>query len=158
MAMSGRVVQLTIDYSKGLNYHTSGLTALDRSLVDAGVSHHVGRGEVAHHEGVFPRHHLLHHLLRHPVGIHLRLQIVGVDFRRGDHASLLPVEDRLTPAVEEEGNVGVLLRLGAVELGDSLGGEPLGQHVHVLHRAEQCRERELGLVLSHPEYYFGGGR
>jgi hypothetical protein len=55
----------------------------------------------------------------------------------------------LTTTVEEEGDVGVLLRLGDVALLDALLGQPVGEHVVHNLRCESNGEVEVGLVSRH---------
>ena len=61
-------------------------------------------------------------------GAHLRLAVVGRDVARGfDQAPLFPLPLLLAAAVEEVGDVGVLLGLGDVELAPAGLGDHLGQ-------------------------------
>ena len=78
-----------------------------------GVADHVAVGEV-HHDERFAvgGGESLEHGVAHPVGAHLRLLVVGRDVRRArhDHPGLA-FERLLAVVVEEEGDVGELLRL-----------------------------------------------
>lgn len=126
-----------------------GLDALDRRLVHPRVPDHVRRGEVVHQELVLPLADALAQAVRDARGAHLRVEVVRRDLGGRDELAVLARELLLDPAVEEEGDVRVLLRLGDVALLEPLRGEVLGQHVaHVL-RAEGDGEGVVGLVLGH---------
>lgn len=143
------VVVLDAGLVDGSNGSIGSLDTLDSSLVDSSVSDHVGRGEVAHDEGVLAGLDLLSNLVTNRGSRHLRLQVVGGDFGRGDQITVLTLELGLGTSVEEEGDVGVLLGLSNVALGDLLLGEPLGEDViHGLSR-EGDGEGEVALVLGH---------
>lgn len=60
---------------------------------------------------------------------HFGLQIVGRDLGTGDELALLPLLGLLNTAVEEEGDMRVLLGLGDVELAQALRGKQVCQSV-----------------------------
>ena len=130
--------------------HASTVSMPHTAVDDAGVAHHVGVGEVDDDERVVPLGQPLEHRVADPWRAHLGREVVGrhVLGRRHQHAPLA-LERPLAPAVEEEGDVRVLLGLGDMELapagprGDL--GEPLA---HVL-GLEEGRDVELGLVAGH---------
>ena len=81
---------------------------------------------------------------------HLRLVVVARDVSgRVDEDPLLPRERLLAPAVEEVGDVRVLLGLRRVELADAVGREHLGEHVLDLLIPEDDREVEVVPVAGH---------
>lgn len=143
------VVVLDTGLVDGSNSSISSLDTLDSSLVDSSVSDHIGRGKVAHDEGVLAGLDLLGNFITNSSSRHLGFQVVGGDLGRGNQVTVLTVELGLGTSVEEEGDVGVLLGLGNVALGDLLLGEPLSKNVgHGLGR-EGDGEGEVALVLGH---------
>lgn len=125
------------------------LDALDRGFVHTRVAHHVRRRKVIHDKLVLALSNALGDLLTHLGGAHLRVQVVSRHLGGRDHVAIFARELLLNAAVEEEGNVGVLLRLSDVALLQALLAEPFRQHVtHVL-RGEGNREGVVGLVLGH---------
>jgi len=126
-----------------------GGNTLDGGLVDTRVADHVWGREVVHEELELVLSNALGHLVGDAAGAHLGVQVVRGDLGRGDELALLVLELLLDTAVEEEGDVRVLLRLRDVALLEALLAEPLRQHVaHVLRR-EGDREGVVGLVLGH---------
>ena len=116
-------------------------------LHDAGMPHHVAVREV--HDvhvglvGVDGRRQGVGHL-----GLaHLRLQIIGGHLRARDEPSALPRLLGLATAVQEESDMGVLLRLGDMVLGKPRVGEHVGQHVFRELLGEGHRRRDLRIVL-----------
>ena len=80
---------------------------------------------------------------------HLRLQIIGGHLGRGRQNALFAAEGLLDAAVEEEGDVGELLRLGGAQIAQIGGGEHIAQNVlHRLRRADDG-QLELLVVLGH---------
>lgn len=111
-----------------------GLDGADGGLVIARVSDHVGRGEIAHDKGIASlalclRLQRLNDAAGDLINAHGWLQVVGCHLGRGDQLAILPFELHLAAPVEEKGDVGVLFRLGRVELAHALPGQPLGQHI-----------------------------
>ena len=109
-----------------------GLHGLDGGLKHAGVAHHVAVGEVEDDHVVIAALDALDGLLGDLGGAHLGLEVIGGHLGGGDQAAILSGEDLLRPAVEEEGHVGVLLRLGDAQLGVALPGDILAKNVHQL--------------------------
>ena len=93
------------------------------------MAHHVAVGEVEDNHVVIAALNALDGLLRDLGGAHLRLEIVGGHLGGGDQAAVLAGEHLLVAAVEEEGHVGVLLRLGNAQLGIALLGDILAENV-----------------------------
>ena len=92
-------------------------TAVDRRRDHAGVPDHVGVGEVDDPEAVAVVAPALRELAGGGRGAHLGLVVVGGDVAgRVDQAALLPLPLLLAAAVEEVGDVRVLLGLGDVQL------------------------------------------
>ena len=131
-----------------------GFAANDSSLVHASVANHVGRSKVVHDEGELLIGKTLHDLVCYAIGTHLRSQVVCCHalVRRDEILRLvtsLQVERLFNTAVEEEGDMGVLLRLSHVYLLHVLLSEPLGKDIaHVL-GLECNREGIVELVLCH---------
>ena len=89
----------------------------DRRRDHAGVADHVGVGEVDDPEAVAPLGPVVGELGGRRGGAHLGLLVVGGDVPgRVDQVALLPAPLLLAAAVEEVGDVGVLLGLGDVQL------------------------------------------
>lgn len=106
-----REICLPVVGGGGWQKRTSGRNGLHRSIKVARVADHVRRGEVAHDEGMLPRAHASGNLLSHPLGIHLRQEVVRGHLRRGDHHALLPGVSLLQTAIEEECDMRILLGL-----------------------------------------------
>ena len=87
---------------------------LDRGLVDTSVADHV-RGRKLFMTNLTALRNALGHTVGDGGGTHLGVQIVGGHLGRGDHVAVLAGELLLDTAVEEEGDVGVLLGLGDVD-------------------------------------------
>ena len=80
------------------------------------MPHHVAVGEVQADEIVFLRIERLDQLVLHLVGAHLGLKVVGRHLGRSDQNAVFAGEFLLAAAVEEEGHVRILLRLGDAQL------------------------------------------
>ena len=93
-----------------------------------GVADHVGVGEVDDPEAVAVLRPVRDEGVGGGAGAHLRLVVVGGDVAgRVDQAALLPLPLLLATAVEEVGDVRVLLGLGDVQLAPAGLGYDLGQ-------------------------------
>ena len=135
-----------VDLTNGLvgSSHT-----LDSSVVDTGVTNHVGRSKVVHDKVELALSNTLGHLLTNTRGAHLRVLVVCGNLGRRNHVPHLTGELLLNTTVEEESNVGVLFGLSNVALLNILRTEPLSKHVtHVLWR-EGNWEGVVGLILGH---------
>ena len=121
----------------------------DGGVVDTGVADHVRGSKVVHEELELALLDALAQLVGDGHGAHLGLLVIGGDAGRGDHVSVLVVELDLDTAVEEEGDVGVLFRLGDVALVNLLLGEPLGEDVVHGLRGKGEGEGVVGLVAGH---------
>lgn len=91
---------------------------LSSSLVDTGMTNHIRGSKVVHDEIELVLSESLAHLVADVGGAHLGVLVVCGDLGRGDQVALLARELLLDTAVEEEGDVGVLLRFGDVALLD----------------------------------------
>jgi len=126
-----------------------GLNSLDSGLIDSSVSNHIRRGKVAHNKGELASGNLLSNLVSHSLSRHLGLQVICGHLGRRDQIAVLSIELGLSTTVEEESDVGILLSLSNVALGNVLLSQPLGEDVaHGLGR-ESHGEREVTLVLGH---------
>jgi len=135
-----------VDLANGL---VGGSNTLNSSVVDTSVANHVGGSKVVHDELELVLANALGHLLANTGGAHLRVLVVGGNLGRGDHVAHLTRELLLNTTVEEEGNMGVLLRLSNVALLNVLLAEPFSEYVtHVL-RGEGNGEGVVSLVLGH---------
>ncbi|MNS83772.1 hypothetical protein D3C72_1175740 [compost metagenome] len=125
-----------------------GLDGFHRGGHVAGVADHVRVGEVHdQHVGVMRvdrRRGRGRDLRRRHLGLH----VVRRDLGAGNQDALLEVVGRLAAAVEEEGDVGVLLGLGGMELPHALVGEHRGQVVDELLGRVGHRQPEAVLVLG----------
>ena len=126
---------------------------LDRGRQTAGVADHVGVGVVEDDQVVFAgadrRDHLVGQLRRR----HLGLQVVGRDLGRGHHDAVLAGIRLLAPAVEEKGDVRVLLGLRDAQLRAAGVGDDLAQDVRAALRREDRRHQlvERVGVLRHAD-------
>lgn len=122
---------------------------LGGSLVNTGMADHIWRSEVVHDEVELFLRNTLGHLVTNTSRTHLRVKVICCNLGRGDQLPLLSRELLLDPTVEEEGNVGILLRLRNVALLGILLAEPFCEHVaHVL-GWESNGEGVVRLVLGH---------
>ena len=126
-------------------------------LIDAGVAHHVAVGEVEDNDVIRAALNPLDGLRGHLTGAHVGLHVVGGHLGRGDEGPVLPGEDRLLPAVEEEGHMGVLLGLGDAQLGEAQPGDILAKDVGELPVGEgHLHAGHGGVVLGGA--YIGDGK
>ena len=85
-------------------------------------------------------------------GAHLGLQVVGCNLGAGDDTAILALVGSLHAAVEEEGDVSVLLGLGNAQLGLAVGRQVLAQNVLQLHRGIcNLAVGHGGIVLGHAD-------
>ena len=111
----------------------------------------VAVGEVGEDEVIALVHGPLH-LLRHLRQAQLRLLVEGDALGGGDPQVVLAGEGLVLAAVEEEGHMGVLLRLGAVELPQSRLADDLRQGLHnLLRRKSDGQILELLMVHGHDD-------
>ena len=124
--------------------------SLGNGIVDTRMAHHVAVGKVHHDEVVLLGGNGSHQLILHLVGTHFGLQVVGSHLRAGHQDAVLAFEGSLASAIEEEGDVGILLRLGGVQLLLALLREIFAQRVlHILLREEDVHALEVGVVGRH---------
>ncbi|MNX92463.1 hypothetical protein D3C86_1246030 [compost metagenome] len=127
------------------------LDRLHRRPQVAGVAHHVGIGEVHDDDvglGVLDP---LHRHVRHLEGAHLGLEVVGRHLGAGDQDPLLAAVGLLDPAVEEEGDVRVLLGLGGTQLAHPGVGEHRREDAIERLGQEGQRQPEARVVLGHAD-------
>lgn len=139
------------DLANGL---VGGLAADDGGLVDTSVANHVGRSKVVHDKGELLLTQTLDDLVGNASGRHLGGVVVGGDRLVGGDEILglvagLEGKDLFNAAVEEEGDVSVLLSLGNVNLLDTLLAQPLGEHVAHALGLKGDLEGVVALVLGH---------
>ncbi len=121
---------------------------LGRRREIAGVADHVAVGVVAD-DRIEPaagdrRHQLFGELVR----AHLGLQVVGRNFGRGHQHALLAGIGGFDAAVEEIGDVRVLLGLGDAQLPEPLRGDVFAETVADVLRQECRRQREVRAVAG----------
>lgn len=160
-----RVSVLHTGVVDGLDGGVGGGDGLDGGFVDTGVSDHVGWGKVVHEELVLAFGDAGGELVGDGLGGHFGLEVVGGNFGGGDEVALFVFELLLDTAVanmvrvetegidirglQEEGDVGVFLGLGDVDLLDALLCEGLGQNVVHGLGWEGNWKLELEVVLGH---------
>ena len=123
------------------------LNGLDSSLKDAGVADHIAVCEVQDDHIVLAALDALDALVSDLGGAHLRLEIVGGHLRAGDDTAVLALVGSLNTAVEEEGDMSVLLGLGDAQLGLAVLGQVLAQDVLQLNR--RISDLAVGMVASY---------
>ena len=111
-----------------------------------GVADDVAVGKVGHHEVILAQG--VHYGVRHLGQGELRLLVKVDALGRGEAQVILPGEGIVLAAVEEEGHVGELLALSAVELGLPRLAEDLGQGLYHLGRGKGDGQ-VLKLVVVH---------
>ena len=85
-------------------------------------------------------------------GAHLRLEVVGGHLRAGDDTAVLALVGSLNTAVEEEGDMSVLLGLGDAQLGLAVLGQVLAQDVLQLNRRiSDLAVGHGGIILGHAD-------
>jgi hypothetical protein len=100
---------------------------LDRGGQAAGMADHVRVGEVQDDHVVLAGVDRGDRFVGQFGGGHFRLQIVGGDFRGGDHDAVLTGLGVFLAAVEEIGDVRIFFRLGHAQLGAPACGDDLAQ-------------------------------
>src|SRR3989454_167493 len=113
------------------------------------MPHHVPVGVIAEDEVVLLRLDRVAEDVGDAGSTHFRHQIVGGDFLGGDEDALFAGIRGLDAAIEEVGDVGVLLRLGGAEHRLAALREDLGDDARQHRRPERDREREGLVVLGH---------
>ena len=146
--------QHRVDHLAGALVH--GLHGLDGGVKHAGVAHHVTVGKVQDDHVILAALDPLDALLGHLGGAHLGLQVVGGHLGAGDDAAVLAGEGLFPAAVEEEGDVGVLLGLGDAQLGHAQVGDILAHDVGQVHRGiGHLAVGHGGVVLGHADVVDG---
>ena len=125
---------------------------LDRRVEYAGVADHVAVGKVEDDHVIFAAVQPGEQLVGDQVGAHLRLQVVGRNLRGVDQRAVLARGYRLHAAVEEEGDVRVLLGLGDAQLLQALLGDVFAKGVVEALRLEgNLYVRHGRVVLGHAD-------
>ena len=131
------VMHTCIDSHNGLLY----------SLIHTGMTHHVTIGKVHHNEIILVGADGLHQTVAYKVGAHLGLQVVCGHLGRRHQDTVLALERKLAPAVQEECHVCVFLSLGYMELLQTLGRDILAKGiVHVLLVKQDVHSRERSVI------------
>ena len=126
-------------------------------LVDTRVAHHVAVGKIDDDPVVLASADGFHELVLHLVCAHFRLEVIGGHLRTRYEDAVFALEGSLASAVEEEGDVGIFLRLCGVELAQALRCEVFAEGVrHVLLREEHVYALEAGIVGRHAEELYAG--
>src|SRR5438309_179786 len=113
------------------------------------MPHHVPVGVITEDEIVLLRLDRLAEDVGDAGRAHLRHEVVGGDFLGGDEDALFAGIRGLDAAIEEVGDVGVLLCLGSAEHRLAALRKDLGDDARQHRRPERDREREGLVVLSH---------
>ena len=128
-----------------------GFDRANRGLHPAGMTDHVGVGEVDDDDvegGVVDG---PDDGVGDAGGGHLGGEIVGGDLLRGDEGAVFAGEGLLDAAVEEVGDVGVLLGLGDAEVAEVRLRHEVGQEVVHAFGRDDDREGEILVVLGHAD-------
>ena len=135
----------------GVTQHgVDGGDRLGDGFINARVSDHVAVGVVDDDEIVFLFGNSLAKRVANFEGGHFRFEVVGSDLRRRDEDSILARERRFTSAIEEECDMGILLRLGDVELLETFGREEFAERVgYVFLVKEDVHALVVRVVRSH---------
>ena len=110
---------------------------LDRGRQDSRVAHHVRIGIVQHDQVVLAGVDRLHRLCRQLGRRHFRLQVIGCDLGRRHHDAVFAGKRFFPSAVEEIGDVRILLRFRHAQLRAVRGGRDFPQNVRKASAAER---------------------
>ena len=127
-----------------------------RRVQVARVPHHVGVGEVADDHVVAAVLHVVDERVGEAGRAHLRLQVVGRDLRRRHQDAVLPRVRPFLAAVEEIGDVGVLLGLRQAQVGAAGRRQDLRHVARERRRVEGHGQTEGGVVLGQRRDRGGG--
>ena len=119
-----------------LNAPVDCLDRLDCRVEHTGVTDHVAVGEVEDDHVILAALDRFDALFGDLVGAHMGLHVVGGDRRGLDEDAILALILLFNAAVEEEGDVRILLGLGNTQLGQAVVGEILAEGVDELLRLE----------------------
>lgn len=122
---------------------------LNGCLVDSSVANHVWWGKVVHEELKLACSNALAELVGNRHGAHLGLQVVRCYLGRWHHLALLIFKLLFYTTVEEEGDVGVLLRLCNVTLLHALLAKCLRENIRHTLGLKGDVECVLGVIRSH---------
>ncbi len=117
----------------------------------AGVADHVAVGEVDHDQAVRAGFNAFDRLSRHFGGGHFGLLVISRHILWTLHdLPLFAIERFIAIIVEKEGDVRILLRLGAAELAHATPADEVGENVDHLRRlGESHAHRQAGLIRGH---------
>ncbi len=125
------------------------LDRLDGGIEVAGMADHVRVGQIADDHVVVVAFDGLGDFVGHHGRAHLGLQVIGAHVgRRGHENAILELERFLDAAVEEEGDVGVLLGFGDAQLVQPARGDVGAEHVAQPFGRKCHRHVELGVVFG----------
>ena len=105
------------------------LDCLDRSRLHARMADHIGIGEVCDNHVVFSGFDRLDESVADLRRAHLRLQVISRNLGTLDQDPVLTRVRLLHAAVEEEGDMGIFLRLGDSGLGHIVGGKEFSEGI-----------------------------
>lgn len=105
----------------------NGGDSLGCSIIDTGMTDHVAVCVVEDDNVILAGLDALHAVITDLESTHLRLEVIGSDLGGGDQAAVLAGELLLDTAVEEEGDVSILLGLSDAELSQAQVGDILAE-------------------------------
>ena len=106
------------------------LDRFDRRIFNSRMANHIRVGKIDDDNVILSGFNRLHQLVADSRCAHLRLKIVGSHLRRRNQDSILSLVRLLHSAVEEEGNMGILLCLGDSRLGHIMVRKVLAKGIH----------------------------
>ena len=106
-----------------------GMHRFHRRFHDARMAHHVAVGEVEDEHVVNSLVKLLENLVRHEVGAHFGLEVIGGHLRGGNDDAGFALDGRFDFRVEEKRHVRVFFRFGDMQLFQPQRGNILGQSI-----------------------------
>ena len=125
-----------------------GADRLAGCLIVAGMPDHITIGEIDHDKIVRFIHRRTYRFAYLRRG-HLRLEVIGLDIRTGDQHPALSLIRGLYTAVEEEGHMGILLRLCSMQLSQPCFGDHLCKGIFRCLFGEKHPIREACIILRH---------
>ena len=113
------------------------------SIQDTGMADHITIGVIRHNEIICPRRNSRDKFIGHLRRRHLWLQVVGRYFRGWHKDSIFALEFSFTPSIQEECDVGILLRLCNAKLCQASVGNYLAQNILQSQRRKQDVEEPV---------------
>ena len=134
--------------------HTAvhGLDGLHRRRDHARMAYHIRVREIDDNHIVFICLDGLHQTVAHLGSAHLGLQVVGRHLRGFHQDAVLALVRLLYAAVEEEGHMGVLLRLSQAKLGQAMGSQVLSKSIVKLYLVEGYQLVRDGRIVLRKAY------